>query len=363
VPTITCPYCFARQQPAELLYRCKDECRGGSDRSGTFPPIDLRPDGRCPHGRRPQARRCCVDCKDPLPRDYVEHGHHLIALVGAPQAGKSTFVGVLVHELRGVVGERLGDVSVEPLGDASRRYLDRLEGPLYGQGLTPAPTPPGRSREENRYDPLIIALRWQPRRRHQLGRRRVSTAMLVFYDTAGEDVSSDDHVDFLTEYLSAASGVLFMLDAEAFVDPARNGEGRQALEVLVQQLREVGRTDVPIAAVFSKIDVLASDDAHFGPTSPLRRTSRHDLAFDDVDSTAVHEDLCGWLVAQDLGDTSRTLRATVSDLRFFGVSALGHSPIGGRRIAAGGIQPLRVEDPVLWLLSRFGSGPANGRRP
>lgn len=35
--------------------------------------------------------------------------------------------------------------------------------------------------------------------------------------------------------------------------------------------------------------------------------------------------------------------------KFFGISALGSSPEGGRLV--NGLKPLRLEDPILWLLT------------
>ena len=41
------------------------------------------------------------------------------------------------------------------------------------------------------------------------------------------------------------------------------------------------------------------------------------------------------------------------DYRYFGVSALGAQPdYSYGRVAAGGVRPHRVEDPILWLMSK-----------
>ena len=50
------------------------------------------------------------------------------------------------------------------------------------------------------------------------------------------------------------------------------------------------------------------------------------------------------------------MRLNYKDFRYFGVSALGAEPdYENATVAAGGVRPHRVEDPVLWLLSKAGT--------
>jgi hypothetical protein len=53
----------------------------------------------------------------------------------------------------------------------------------------------------------------------------------------------------------------------------------------------------------------------------------------------------------------QTLRHNYSRYRYFGLSALGASPTADRRVSTGVVQPYRVADPFLWLLSEFGAIP------
>ena len=53
------------------------------------------------------------------------------------------------------------------------------------------------------------------------------------------------------------------------------------------------------------------------------------------------------------------MRLNYSDFRYFTVSALGAEPdYGTGKVASGGVWPHRVEDPVLWLLSKSGTVPS-----
>jgi hypothetical protein len=49
------------------------------------------------------------------------------------------------------------------------------------------------------------------------------------------------------------------------------------------------------------------------------------------------------------------LKEEFAHYAFFGVSALGESPVNGQ--LRNGVSPHRVEDPVLWMLDRWGALP------
>lgn len=365
---VMCPYCFERQGRTDLLYSCFPVCAAESGDVLTFSPADLSAAGHCPHGRRPQARRLCAKCGHDLLREYVDGEHQIITLIGAPGSGKSTFVGVLIHELRGRVGERFGNLAVDLHGEDSRlEYARKLENPLYVRGLTPAPTPPAGARATGRHPPIMFALRWENRRRRlPLLPPTVTTALLVFYDTAGEDLRNTDSVKFLTDYLAAASGIVLTVDTAALATQTATGRNPlEILEVISEHLREIAphptlRVRKPLAVVLTKIDAVTRQEEHFTPSSPLRRMSRHYGCFDETDSLDVHEDIRAWLKSHDLARLDRTLVTNFAEYRYFGISALGHSPQNGSKIAKAGIRPYRVEDPILWLLSRLGSVPTNG---
>jgi GTPase SAR1 family protein len=367
VPDVTCPFCFTRTKPKSLFMRCAPIC--GSD--GTeFAASSLGRDGLCPHGQRPQARRLCPECRRDLLREYVEGDHRMIAMIGDQASGKSTYVGVLVHELQRQVGERFNGLALDLLGEESRGYYERSFGaPLYQQQRTPQPTRARRGQMTKRHDPLMFALRFPRHRRIPGIGGDPRTALTIFYDTAGEDSLRPENMEFLTNYLGAASGVLLVVDAGTLVgaSPEASRTGRDPIRpvhVLAEHLRETSRRPrallkMPLAVVITKIDLIRED---FETTSALRRESRHDGYFDDADSREVHEELRSWLGEQGLLHVDRSIATNFETHRWFGVSALGHAPTGGDDISAAGIRPYRVEDPMLWLLARFGAVKMNGGR-
>jgi hypothetical protein len=82
---------------------------------------------------------------------------------------------------------------------------------------------------------------------------------------------------------------------------------------------------------------------------------KHDGLFDQTIarniSEALRADAVGWVGERLDG----FLKAEFADYAFFGVSALGESPVAGR--LRNGVAPHRVEDPVLWMLDQWGAVP------
>ena len=144
---------------------------------------------------------------------------------------------------------------------------------------------------------------------------------------------------------------MMILDAAALADPETRQRALAPVQIVRDHLRENQREDIPLAVVLTKIDTLFGEE-HFHRDSAVRRPGGHTSVFDEDDSLDVHQELRAWLDFQGLGNLDRTLQATAFEHRYFGVSALGQAPTDGRVIAEPGIQPHRIEDPLLWLLSR-----------
>ncbi|MGW0188918.1 hypothetical protein ACWDV7_24530 [Streptomyces sp. NPDC003362] len=79
------------------------------------------------------------------------------------------------------------------------------------------------------------------------------------------------------------------------------------------------------------------------------------------DSLSVHEEVRRLLKDWDGVPIDHLLDNHYTRYRYFGVSSLGRNPTPDARVAPTGIQPYRVADPLLWLLSEFGSVPKAGR--
>lgn len=316
--TVTCPYCRATDRRRDLLMRCAPAC----GRAEPFRVAELRR-GRCPHGRAPQARRSCSACGRDLPREYVDGASRSIAVIGPKGAGKSTWVAAVIRAFgHGEVLQRFPGMSVALLGDSSRAHYHREFEPLLAGG-----NPAGTGDE-----PLLLSLR-----------PRVSPVLLAVYDTARGDCSGS-----LAPRLAAASGILLVLD------PAGSPQlgplvGEPTGMVPVTDLRAALRSDlrlptrIPLAVILSKVDKIWE---MLDERAPTRLPSAHVGHYAESDGLDVHEEVCAWLDRWYAPELVRAVAANFPVHRYFGLSALGGGPCPAAH---------RVEDPMLWLLARFGA--------
>ncbi len=332
----------------------------------------------CPHGREPTVAKYCPQpgCGKRLEHDYITTPSRIIAVVGSSESGKSTYVGVLINELRNRVGAAFNGASVDLVGDASRtRYQEVFQDFLYGQHRTLRRT--DSIRALHALEPLIFMLRF-PRRERLSGRDALTVGMTVFYDTAGEDILDADRRERLARYLTAADGIVFVVDPLQ-VESVRSavggvgglpGQGQDQVGML-QGLAEVlrhgrghdgaGRIRTPLAVVVAKTDALAGV---LPAGTALDRAGHHDGAYDDADGRRMHDEVRAVLSTWTDGPALiNTVQNAFADHRFFALSALGFPPTSSEKLSPQGIHPLRVEDPMLWLLGRFGLVPVRkGRR-
>jgi GTPase SAR1 family protein len=358
--TTTCPYCWTVHRRADLMMRCGERC---DHRGELFPERSLK-EGRCPHGKQPQLRRACPNCGNELLREYVECGGRNIAVIGSSDSGKSTWVGVLVREFqRGQVHERFDGMTLNLLGERSReRYKKDFEIPLFEDSRPVLPTA---SAVRTTPEPLLFSMRFT--RPGRFGSNRIEPVVTVFYDTAGEDVARAATLDQLIDYLESAEGIILLLDPMQMRGVRRLVGGSGAKTKFTEQLdvvtrlgevlseRAKGRVGKllkkPLAIALTKLDLLLPT---FGPESPLRQPSRHIGVYDQSDGRDVHEEVRAWLDERYDPAFDRTVRSFFEVYQYFGLSALGAPPVSGTQLSPDGVHPYRLEDPMLWLLSRFG---------
>ncbi|WP_042410442.1 TRAFAC clade GTPase domain-containing protein [Streptacidiphilus carbonis] len=395
--TVVCPYCFSRTAAARLPFRClmpstglrgSVRCAAVSDdvwaefkgpglsagdrmRGPVFPAPrqfgGLRPTGlraACPHCGAATPVRVCPGCHSDLPSDYCDQESRIIALLGAKASGKSTYVTVLVNELRHRVGSAY-QASLVPMGGETQRRDRELAEDLYERLRLPEATRPAAMGFN---DPLMYRLSVPGTGRRAAGSRHTA---LVFFDAAGEDLSSAEAMNRYTRYLGAADGIVLLVDPLQFGsvrDSLPNGAGadlpavetsaQQIAADLAGQLRAHGRGDskgrvsTPLAVAVTKVDMLSH---LLEPHSPLLRSAEHHGGtLDRDDLAAVREETSALLTACDSGALRRQLERDFAELGLFGLSALGAPPpLGAPADApASGPRPLRVEDPLLWLLAR-----------
>jgi len=316
--------------------------------------------------------RICPHCHSQLPTHFGEADSRLIALVGAKESGKTVFMTVLLHELRNQVGARFG-LSVMGADEHTRNdFPAEYEDRLYSDRVLHDPTRTAAGVRGGRR-PLVFSL---ARERRRLGRSYVDRSLFSFFDTAGEDLRSGDSVERNARYLAGADGILLLLDplqmrgARPLAEPGTllpspggvQDDPANVLSRVTDLLHDTVRTrrgskiHKPIAVAFSKMDTL------YGTLSEdwaLLRDSPHDCAYQDRDGLAMHEEMQELLDKWQGSGMDAVLAQNFKRYRLFGLSALGSSPIRDehnvQRVCEYGVQPRRVQDPFLWLLSEFGT--------
>ena len=198
--------------------------------------------------------------------------------------------------------------------------------------------------------------------------------MLSFVDTAGEDLN-DLGTAFTLQYLSVCDALIITLDPFALPGArARLNLPQQAIQVdddvpldVVSRITELLRTEhkvknkkkikLPVAIVFTKIDAFYPS---LDRQNPIMARPPGIPAYEEADGQTVHEHMLALMHEWNAADIDTHMRLNYSDYRYFGVSALGAEPdYAGGVVAPGGVQPHRVEDPVLWLLSKTRTVPVD----
>lgn len=386
--TTVCPFCFHRIDPSHLWFQClgrgNTECKKEVDEARklitnstretypTFaPPEKVSGPAYCPECGGKTNLRACPDCHTALPSDFEDSKSPMIGLVGSKGSGKTVLMTVLVKQLKDVVGKRY-DAAVRLATDnpdghqGLSDYQANREAPLYKERVLPPPTSQLVARGGHAA-PLL--LRWQ-QETSRMGRASVRSTLLSFVDTAGEDLN-DVSTALTLQYLSVCDGLVVVLDpfampgARARLDlpeAAINVDDDGPLDVVnnitemlkvEHNVRKRRKIPLPVAVVFTKIDA-------FFPTldrdNPLMADTPAQPAYDSVDGQAVHEHMLALLHEWNAQDIDTHMRLNYADFRYFGVSALGAEPdYDSNTVAAGGVRPHRVEDPVLWLLTKSGT--------
>jgi GTPase SAR1 family protein len=388
-----CPYCYGTFREQEIQFRCSGRisrqgrrCEPQIDRllrdrtgfSGAVPPV-FAVNGRmtsaqCPQCGAESTTRVCPACHTQLPVHFGKVRSRMIALVGAKESGKTVFMTVLVHELMHRVGEQLG-AAISGADDSTRhRFASEYEQPLYREARLLAPTTTAGTRDQA---PLVFRFTTDSRgpfglngRLGGFGASGPQHTLLSFFDTAGEDLRSQQSVEQNVRYLAAADGILLLLDplqmrgARQLAAPdtrlptrgAADDEPAVVLEnitdlILAKEGRKPSeRIAKPLAVVFTKMDALLHD---LKQTSSLLRPSQQTPYFDERDSLEVHTEIQRLLARWEGSRIDQIARLHYSRYRYFGVSALGETPTQANQVAPRGIRPIRVTSPFMWLLAEF----------
>jgi len=353
---IVCPYCFRTFPYWALRFRYEPTPSSlepervyplpGALRARLNPfykmPRDM-PVG--PHGRRFDQKVCpfCGRLTSlPLPYTAGVERSLILGLVGWPGAGVNTYRVSLIRRL----GEPGSGFYARPMDDNTLSGYRLLEERLFS----------------HRIQLVVSALIDDPWTYSvsPVGRNGESCT-LVLWHTGNENFYPDrmEHLG-IGSRLSKMDGLIFMVDPLQLPLLAPRLGGKPRLPAsdffgnVIKSLQEglgspVKEIPIPVAIVLTKADMLRDAgliDVDSLWQLPVFHKGSYNLRLQkDIDA------VFGDLVDRNGGALYKMIVASFQDYAFFGVSATGCAAVNGQYTW---VEPIRVEDPLLWVLYRLG---------
>lgn len=314
-------------------------------------------------------RRVCRHCHNPLPERYGKTPVHFIPVIGITGAGKTVYLSQLMRNMQRYVA-KVG-LSASSLADSTTNFTQ--DNAIVARRALPGSTPSQRLQQ-----PLFYSLE-----RGGSGEEK-STHTIVLYDVAGEVLADPNLTRVYAPFIEHADGLVLLVDPMQF-EGLRYGES-DALDLdsptkVLDTIHGIvagsadKKCDVPCAVCVSKVDrVFEIDNAseqgvldtkvreYLAREVPIVR-GEDGLALQVLDMRDYREmaaKLRMW--ALDVSpELVQKLDSNYQTYSFFAFSALGCSvetkPDDNGVVIqypVGPIDPIHVEEPLLWLFYRFG---------
>jgi hypothetical protein len=384
---LICYRCFERFHPHEVKFRCENHrqvdqtgsCELENDKKigqmahhafslNDFMPVMysfFNPPSQCKCDKCGyiSKRRICPYCHHPLLFETGKIDEHIIAIIGEPGSGKSHFLTVLIERcLKGHVGADF-NAFIAKADDETNRIFQKYKGPLFDDKREIPPNRP----EDRADDRMLFRLNFSTK--HPVTKKRVNKPItLVFYDIAGELLNTHDSITQATRYLWHSSGIIYLVNPLHLREiTAKMSQEAMAPvitpdEMLSNAIEEIRKDKnispgeeikIPLAVCLSqsdrlrdKNDVFKFDERIFSPHRHKKELDTHDINIIDAE---IQDKFVLW--GGIAGNLFRIADQAFKSKAFFASSALGDSPVDGNIRE---INPIRLEDPFLWILSEIG---------
>lgn len=306
-------------------------------------------------------KRLCPFCHNELPYSAGRAPSNIIAIIGASQVGKSVYMASLIHTLETVTAHNFEAACMPISSDTSRRFRAQYIDPLFSQNVLIEST-----QKERKQEPFIYQFKFKDSNKAPLS--------LVFFDVAGEGMVEEDYLDLYANHIKNAEGILFLVDPLQ-LSTIRNKiilsqggdegdftskyqESRDVVVTLAENFigsHEDGRTSIPTAVVVTKSDMLEKlaqeDGEYLKPNSNVFQNYVHKGYFNLNEYENISGEVRRFIEQVDLAFLD-AVEVHFNNVGYFAISSLGQNPVEGR--IEGVIQPLRVDEPFLWLLYKLG---------
>ncbi|MBC8061339.1 MAG: hypothetical protein H7Y18_11845 [Clostridiaceae bacterium] len=371
-----CPFCFTKHNLSEIGFICKND---KANKDGDIC-VNAKAQRLIPHeseiNKITKSIKCdvcgeivttkvCPTCRAELPYTIGEYEDLIFAVIGAKEAGKSHYIAVLIDKIMNEIGLAF-NCSLQAIDDATiKRYRNDFYYPVFRNNQVIKVTRSAKA-DDNVSKPLIYTLSFKEDSRISKllkGNNIKNVVTIAFFDTAGEDLNSEDTMKTVNKYIYNSSGIIFLLDplqlpivresiSKDIVLPQQNAEIEDIFSRTANLIRKANgismnkEIKIPVAVAFSKIDAV---EELLGKSCCINYPSKHVEAgefvladFEDVNNTMES------LVKQWGGvNFTNQLSANFKEYAYFGLTSLGCNPESNK---INKLRPHRVEDPFLWLL-------------
>lgn len=381
---VTCPLCWLKFDVGDAMsIAVHESLRGdpilGSEEMLRFLPTSFNEDGvpLDPAGM-PAPDIACPHCRRRLPPGYLELDNRIFSIVGAPSAGKSYYLSVLIKELQGSLYHNFG-ITLKDLDPSGNVLLTQMKNRLFSakrpeDAILAKTALEGAMYERYPRFGKMVAL---PKPfTYSLSEDGKPETSIIFYDNAGEHFEPGLDIEESpgAMHVASSSAIFFLFDPVSnrnfkrligqHPDPQLNIGGRidqqdtilSEMEVRIKRILSVEpskRIDTPIAIILGKCDIwrnLLKENLE----NPIK-DGYLDLSIVDSNS----EKLRRFMLSIDPSIPSGA-QTISSNVRFFALSALGHSPemltlgecAGKIAPIPEKLNPIDVDIPTIWALSQ-----------
>lgn len=368
-----CPYCFSKHDLNDVSFICKNDPEGCENaREGIF----LRSKRGESKKEMPDSIFCtecgektnvkiCPTCHEELPYAIGQYDNLVFAVIGAKEAGKSHYIAVLIDKIMNEIGSAF-NCSLSAVNDATiKRYRTDFYDPVFKRNELIRVTRSAKT-DSSVKQPLIYNLTFTEQGIFGglfKGKRISNVVTIAFFDTAGEDLDSEDTMKAVNRYIYNSSGIIFLLDPLQLENvremlpagtplPEQNTEIEDLLSRTANLIRKANNVkvdkliDIPVAVAFSKIDAVES---LVDPSSCINYSSKHISkgSFDISDFQDMNGTMESLVRSWGGENFANQLSSNFKNHAYFGITALGCNPESSR---ISKLRPHRIEDPFLWLL-------------